>query len=211
MRVGLIGLGTGTLAAFGRPGDYFRFYEINPAVVKVASGPSAFFTYLRNSKANSDVILGDARLSLESEAASSNLQEFDVLVIDAFSGDSIPAHLLTREAFAIYLQHLRGPDSVIAVHISNLSLDLGPVVSALAHEFHLQAVRVHHPELRSFSAQTDWVLLSKTTTHLGVAPIVAVGNPLRYENKTPLWTDDYSDLLHIVRFTSRGSPVTPAH
>jgi hypothetical protein len=211
MRVGLIGLGTGTLAAFGRPGDYFRFYEINPAVVNVASGPSAFFTYLRNSKATSDVVLGDARLCLEREAASGNFQKFDVLVIDAFSGDAIPAHLLTKEAFVTYFQHLRTPDSVIALHISNLSLDLGPVVSALAHEFQLQGVRIHHPELRSFSAQTDWVLLSRASTRLKAPQVAAAGAPLVYDRSMPLWTDDYSDLLHIVRFTTRSAPVALAH
>jgi spermidine synthase len=205
MRVGVIGLGIGTLAAYGRPGDYFRFYEINPAVISLASGPSAFFTYMQSSQAKTDVVLGDARLCLEREAARGDFQKFDVLVIDAFSGDAIPTHLLTKEAFEVYLQHLRSPDSVIALHISNLSLDLAPVVSGLAHRFNLRSTRVHHPEARAFSAQTDWVLLSPNFTRLEDPLIAAVDAPLDYDDTMPLWTDDYSNLLRVVRFTSHAA------
>jgi hypothetical protein len=201
MRVGVIGLGIGTLSAYGRSGDYFRFYEINPAVVSLAYGPSAFFTYMQHSQASTDVVLGDARLCLEREAATGQFQKFDVLILDAFSGDAVPAHLLTKEAFAVYLQHLRSPDSVIAMHISNISLDLSPVVSGLAHEFNLQSIRIHHPEARAFSAQTDWVLLSRNSVRLQDPTITAVGAPLDYDNHTPLWTDDYSNLFRVVRFT----------
>jgi len=202
MRVGVIGLGIGTLSAYGRSGDYFRFYEINPAVVSLAYGPSAFFTYMSHSQASTDVVLGDARLCLEREAATGQFQKFDVLILDAFSGDAVPAHLLTKEAFAVYLQHLRSPDSVIAMHISNISLDLAPVVSGLAHEFNLQAVRIHHPEARAFSAQTDWVLLSRNSTRLQDPTITAAGVSLEYDDHTPLWTDDYSNLLRVVRLPS---------
>ena len=205
MRVGVIGLGIGTLSAYGRSGDYFRFYEINPAVISLAYGPSAFFTYMQNSQAKTDVVLGDARLCLEREAATGQFQKFDVLIVDAFSGDAVPAHLLTKEAFAVYLQHLRSPDSVIAMHISNISLDLAPVVSGLAHEFNLQDIRIHHPEARAFSAQTDWVLLSRNSTRLHDPVITAAGVSLDYDNHTPLWTDDYSNLFRVVRFSSRGT------
>jgi len=204
MRVGVIGLGIGTLSVFGRSGDYFRFYEINPAVISLAYGPSAFFTYMQNSQAKTDVVLGDARLCLEREAATGEFQKFDVLVIDAFSGDAIPTHLLTKEAFEVYLQHLRSPDSVIALHISNLSLNLAPVVSGLAHQFNLLSTRIHHPESRTFSGQTDWVLLSPNPTRLQDPLITTVGAPLDYDVHTPLWTDDYSNLLRVVRFTSRA-------
>ena len=205
MRVGVIGLGIGTLSAYGRSGDYFRFYEINPAVISLAYGPSAFFTYMQNSQAKTDVVLGDARLCLEREATTGEFQKFDVLVIDAFSGDAIPTHLLTKEAFEVYLQHLRSPDSVIALHISNLSLDLAAVVSGLAHQFNLWSTRIHHPESRAFSAQTDWVLLSPNPTRLQDPLITAVGAPLDYDNHMPVWTDDYSNLLRVVRFTSRAA------
>jgi hypothetical protein len=202
MRVGVIGLGVGILSAYGRSGDYFRFYEINPAVVSLASGPGAFFTYMRNSQASTDVVLGDARLCLEREAAAGQLQQFDVLVIDAFSGDAIPTHLLTKEAFTVYLQHLRSSDSVIALHISNISLNLAPVVSGLAHQFNLWGTRIHHPESPSFSAKTDWVLLSRNPSRLQDPLITAVGTPLDYDNHMPLWTDDYSNLFRVIRFTS---------
>ena len=202
MRVGVIGLGIGTLSAYGHSGDYFRFYEINPAVISLASGPSAFFTYMQSSQAKTDVVLGDARLCLEREAATGEFQKFDVLVIDAFSGDAIPTHLLTKEAFEVYLQHLRSPDSVIALHISNLSLDLAPVVSGLAHYFNLRSSRIHHPEARAFSAQTDWVLLSPSLTRLEDPAITAVDAPLDYDDHMPLWTDDYSNLFRVVRFPS---------
>lgn len=207
MRVGLVGLGIGTLAAYGQSGDYFRFYEINPAVVSLASGPGAFFTYIRNSPASSEVVLGDARLCLEREAAAGQGQNFDVLVIDAFSGDAIPTHLLTREAFAVYLRHLRSPESVIALHISNLSLDLAPVVAGLAHEFQLRGVRIHHPEAQSFSAQTDWVLLSRNPVRFEAPLIASAAAPLAYDGYMPLWTDDYSNLLRVVRFGSPGKPI----
>ena len=202
MRVGVIGLGIGTLSAYGAPGDYFRFYEINPAVISLAYGPSAFFTYMQHSKAKTDVVLGDARLRLEREAATGRYQNFDVLIVDAFSGDAIPTHLLTKEAFEVYLQHLRSPNSVIALHISNLSLDLAPVVSGLAHELGLYATRVHHPESPSFSAKTDWVLMSRSLTRLEDPTITAVGSPLNYDDHMPLWTDDYSNLLRVVRFNA---------
>ena len=125
-RVGAIGLGAGTLAAYGKTSDYFRFYEINPQVLDIANN---YFSYLRDSPARIDVVLGDARLSLENEAA----QNFDVLAVDAFSGDAIPVHLLTHEAFALYLRHLK-PEGILAVHTSNTYLNLSPVVQLLAQE-----------------------------------------------------------------------------
>ena len=121
LRVGLIGLGAGTLAAYGRNGDYYHFYDINPLVVWLAKMQ---FTFLKDCKARVEISLGDARLSLEREPP----QDFDVLAVDAFSGDSIPVHLLTREAFALYFYHLK-PDGVLAVHVSNKHLDLKPVVA----------------------------------------------------------------------------------
>ena len=123
-RVGVIGLGAATLASYGRPGDYYRFYEINPLVIEVARKQ---FTYLSDCPAKVDVVLGDARLSLDREPS----QQFDVLAVDAFSSDSIPVHLLTLEAFRLYFRHLR-PDGVLAVHVSNTHLKLEPVVGRLA-------------------------------------------------------------------------------
>ena len=121
IRVGVIGLGTGTLASYGRLGDYYRFYEINPLVLGLARSE---FTFLNECKAKVEVAMGDARLSLEKEPD----EHFDVLAVDAFSSDSIPVHLLTREAMAVYFRHLN-PDGILAVHISNRYLDLQPVLA----------------------------------------------------------------------------------
>ena len=120
----MIGLGTGTLAAYGRLGDYYRYYEINPLVVRVARSE---FTFLADCHGKLDIAMGDARLSLEREQP----ENFDVLAVDAFSGDAIPVHLLTSEAMDLYFRHLR-PDGILAVHISNRYLDLVPVLAGEA-------------------------------------------------------------------------------
>src|SRR5262249_28050591 len=124
IRVGVIGLGTGTVAAYGRLGDYYRYYEINPLVLNLAR--TQFF-FLPDCKAKLDVAMGDARLSLERELAQGSPENFDVLAVDAFSSDSIPVHLLTREAMLLYFRHLRD-DGILAVHISNRYLNLQPVL-----------------------------------------------------------------------------------
>src|SRR5205807_5602010 len=142
LRVGVVGLGAGTLAAYGRTGDVFRFYDINSDVVELARSE---FTFLKDSRAKVEVALGDARLSLEREPA----QNFDVLALDAFSSDAIPVHLLTVEAFKTYLRHLK-PDGVLAVHISNRYLDLVPVVQQAARHLSLEVRSEEHTsELQS--------------------------------------------------------------
>ncbi len=103
LRVGVIGMGAGTLATYGQRGDYYRFYEIDPSVVYLSAGPSPYFYFVHDSRAKIDAALGDARLSLEKEARDKDFQHFDVLVVDAFSSDSIPVHLLTDEALEVYL------------------------------------------------------------------------------------------------------------
>src|SRR5262249_55405144 len=127
VRVGCVGLGVGTLAAYARPGDAFVFYEINPEVIALSQGEHPTFTYLRAPPAETTIVQGDARLSLEREPP----RQFDVLVVDAFSSDAIPVHLLTREALTVYLRHLRAPDGVVALHVSNRYLDLKPVSQGL--------------------------------------------------------------------------------
>src|SRR5712671_212232 len=159
IRMGAIGLGIGTVAAFGQPGDYIRFYEINPAVTKIATQPNGFFTYLRDTPAKVDIIPGDARLSMEREVANGDLQKFDVLIVDAFAGDAIPVHLLTREAIEIYLREL-SPNGVLAIHISNRYLDLRPVVHELAERFKLHSGWMHAQDA-PLSQQSDWVLLAR--------------------------------------------------
>lgn len=195
--VGIVGLGTGTMAAYGRKGDRFRFYEINPEVERVARER---FTYLRQCPAQVEVILGDARLSMEREAP----QRFDLLVLDAFSSDSIPVHLLTREAFEIYLRHLK-PDGVIAVHISNHYLNLAPVADNLATHFQLKHVSVStgdpfdDDESEWWLYSSTWVLLTKNEAFLQLPAIRDVRTePKKPSVKVPLWTDDYASLFPIL-------------
>jgi hypothetical protein len=191
-RVGVIGLGAGTLAAYAKPGDSFRFYEINPQVIEVASG---WFTFLKQSPAKSEVILGDARLSLESEPS----QQFDVLAVDAFSGDAIPVHLLTREAFAVYFRQLK-PDGILAVHTSNTYLNLAPVVKLLAEDAHYTTRFIASQEdpLMMISS-ADWVLVTRNQRFLSVPETSVGGENIVVPPGLRLWTDDYNNLFEILR------------
>jgi hypothetical protein len=199
MRIGLVGMGTGTLAAIGQPGDVYRFYEINPDVYQWSQGPQPHFTFLKDSSAKVEVVLGDARGSLQREAQQNHLQKFDVLVLDAFSSDAIPMHLLTRQAFQIFVQHLRGPESAIAIHISNRTLDLAPVVAGLAQEFGMHAVLNLSLPSKSYLWQSEWVLLSRNEATLNLHELKP-GNLSFATKKEPiLWTDDYSNLFHVIR------------
>jgi hypothetical protein len=199
-RTGVIGLGTGSMAAYGRAGDYYRFYEINAAEIPWSvAGGHVYFTYIRDSAAKVEVLLGDGRLSMETEAARGEFQHFDVLVLDAFSGDAIPTHLLTREAFEIYLQHLNGPRSVIAVHITNKVLNLAPVLGGLARSLGLHGIHIYRPWRPEASASSDWVLLSRDPTVFSIPEIAQAFAPLSEDDSLPLWTDDYSNLLRVVR------------
>jgi len=191
-RVGLIGLGAGTLAAYGRPGDRYRFYEINPLCVEIARKE---FTYLRDSQAEVDMGLGDARLSLEREPP----QEFDVLVVDAFSSDSIPVHLLTAEALALYLRHLKR-DGVLAFHITNIFLDLGPVIARVAQHFGKEAYVVHSDgdDDRGTDGAT-WVLITTDETRLAVEKLGQSLQKIQARERVNLWTDDYSSILSVLK------------
>jgi hypothetical protein len=200
MRVGLVGMGVGTLAALAQSGDVFRFYEINPDVYKLSTGLQPSFTYLRDSPGRIEVVLGDARLTLEREADSGSFQKFDVLVLDAFSSDAIPMHLLTREAFRVYARHLRGPASVIAVHISNQTLDLRPVLAGIARDFGFSALRVEPLLPTGPFSQSDWILLSHDPAALSGAEIGKHSEPFPADTRPVSWTDDYCDLLSVMRW-----------
>jgi SAM-dependent methyltransferase len=190
-RVGVIGLGVGTLACYGQPGDYYRFYEINPLVIDVARRE---FTYLRDSPAQVDVVLGDARLSLEREPS----QNFDVLAVDAFSSDSIPVHLLTREAFQLYFHHLK-PQGVLAVHISNTHLDLAPVVQSEAAALHKEALLFDTEDDEQEVYGATWVLLAGQKEVMQKPAFRDAGTPLKPRPSLRLWTDDYSNLFQILK------------
>jgi len=199
LRVGVIGLGVGTMSAWGRPGDYFRFYEINPAIISLATDPKGFFTYLHDSRARLDIIPGDARLSMEREVRTGQAQDFDILVVDAFSGDTIPVHLLTREAMQIYLRELK-PGGVIAVHISNGYIDLVPVLAQLGRYFKLRSGQVlDDPPDNSPYLGSAWVLLARNDRVLGEPEIVSRLEPLGSPRKVRIWTDDYSNLVQLLK------------
>jgi len=190
--VGIIGLGAGIIAAYGRTGDVYRFYEINPLVVKIARTD---FTYLRDSRADVEVILGDARLSLEREAA----QDYDIFIVDAFSGDAIPIHLLTREALQLYLSHLK-KDGILALHISNLYIDLKPVIQRLAEKAGLEAIAVNTAGNSETGANdSEWVLLSATGETLEKPPLRSAGKAMPRTPDVRMWTDDYSSLFRLLK------------
>ncbi|HWZ87800.1 MAG TPA: fused MFS/spermidine synthase, partial [Polyangiaceae bacterium] len=189
LRVGVVGLGVGTVAAYVGAGQSIRFYEINDQVEALAE---KYFSFLRDSPGQTKIVLGDARLSLEREPN----QNFHVFVLDAFSGDAVPAHLLTKEAFAIFVRHLR-PDGVIAVNITNRHLDLAPVVAAAAQEYHLQTVRIFsEPDAKELAYRADWLLLTKNAAF--VAAVKPAPNPEARSSAALLWTDHYSNLFQIL-------------
>ena len=200
IRVGAIGLGIGTIAAYARPGDVYRFYEINPEVIDLAQGKKGYFTYLQDSPARIEVVPGDARLSLEAEAARGDLQKFDVLFADAFSGDSIPVHLLTKEAMGLYLSHLRGPDSVIVINVTNRAIDISPVVAGLAQKYGLKATLIDSPNRGGIFLRSDFVLLTRGKS-LDIPEIQKVGYQIRLDRQVPerrIWTDDYSNVARLL-------------
>jgi spermidine synthase len=194
VHIGVIGLGIGVVATYGNVGDRFRFYEINPDVVYAAK---EYFSFLGDSKAQIDIILGDARLSLEREKD----QNFDVLMIDAFSSDSIPVHLLTKQAMSVYLRHLSS-SGLLVFHISNRHLDLRPVVNELAkhHNLHSRTIRTNANPSELVADSTYMVLASNS---LFFENDMFSDIPLKDSVPIPkgdLWTDDYSNVFALLRW-----------
>jgi SAM-dependent methyltransferase len=190
-RVAVIGLGTGTMAAHGRKGDVFRFYELNPEVIRIARSQ---FSYLDESPARIETVLGDARLSMEREPP----QGYDLIVIDAFSSDAIPVHLITREAMAVYLKHLK-PDGVIAFHVTNRFLRLSPVVNMIAEEYRLAASLIVDEAADSELAKTDWVLVTRNPKFLAHADVVEATTAIETIPNLAIWTDSHNNLFRILK------------
>ena len=191
-RVGLIGLGAGTLASYGRSGDVYRIYEINPQVFELADSE---FTFLRDSPARIERVLGDARLALEREPP----QGFDLLAVDAFSGDAVPVHLLTAEAMDVYLRHMK-PDGIVAFHVTNRFLGLAPVVARIAQVKGLHAVLVSDDaEASKWLNPTDWVLVARDPAVLAREPLRAVASPIATPEDARPWTDDFNNLLGVLK------------
>ncbi|MBL8941339.1 MAG: ferrichrome ABC transporter permease [Archangium sp.] len=196
LNVGVIGLGIGTLAAYSRASDDFRFYELSPDVARLAQDP-AYFSYLSRAHGRVSVVLGDGRVSLERGAG-----QLDVLAMDAFGSDSVPVHLLTREAFAVYARQLRGPESVIAVNVLNRTLDLAPLVFRMADELGFEAVHVvARPatgDADPLELPSDWVLLSRDRVQLDRLSAMTTVVPRPPELPQP-WTDDFSNLAALLK------------
>ncbi len=194
MRVGIVGLGAGTMAAYGRPGDVYRFYEINPQVIELAHTE---FSYLKDSDAKIELVLGDGRLALEAEPS----QRFDLLAADAFSSDSVPMHLITREALELYLRHVR-PGGVVVFNVTNRYLDLAPVVKRLADSLGLHARLVSHsPDDVEYSLYTvtDYVLVTADPKLYDRPELAGLAAPIEVPAKVSVWTDDFNNLLQALR------------
>ncbi len=191
-RIGMIGLGAGTVAAYCREGDICRIYEINAEVERLAR---KHFTYLADSKARPEVIIGDARLSLEREASN----QFNVLAVDAFSGDSIPMHLITQEAVRSFMGQV-ARNGILAYHVSNRFLDLPPVLAEIAEREKLMGVVVEDPAQKdnTLHSSSTWVLLARNSEAL--KGIGDAGIPLERKAGAPLWTDDFNNLLSVVKW-----------
>ena len=197
-RVGVIGLGAGALAVYARKGDVFRFYELDPQVAAVATTE---FSFLRDAPAQMDIVLGDGRLSLEREPP----QNYDVLAIDAFSGDSIPMHLITREAMALYVKHLK-PNGVIVFQATNRFVDIAPVVERLAAELGLTAVLVSDQPDSSYenkheywNSSTDQIIVTRDKALLDAEPVKSGAQPLAVRPDFRVWTDDFYNLLQVLK------------
>jgi len=191
LRVGVIGLGAGTLAVYGAKGDVYRFYDINPDVITIAKRD---FTYLGDSDATIETALGDARLNLEREPP----QRFDVLVIDAFSSDAIPVHLITSEAVAVYKRHL-APGGVIAFHVTNRFLNLIPVVEALATANGLDVTHIADDGAGALASRSDWLLLTENNELLEMPEINDFATDIEPRRDWRLWTDDFNNIVQVLK------------
>ncbi|WP_158748740.1 spermidine synthase [Acidobacterium sp. S8] len=191
--VGIVGLGAGALASYGQPGDTFRFYEIDPLVERIAR---SLFTYLRETPAQTSVVLGDARFSISREQG----PPFDVLIVDAFSGDAVPIHLLTQQALQLYRRHLT-PDGIIAFHASSQYLNLEPVIAREAQQAGMRAIIVHSKaDLYHGIFIADWILLTNNQRFLTQPKVTQASQPLLPRPGIDLWTDDYSSVLPILKW-----------
>jgi len=191
-KVAVLGLGAGSMAAFGRPEDEFFFYEINPAVPRIAS---KYFSYLSDCKARVRVVMGDGRLSLEREEA----HGFDVLMMDAFSSDSIPVHLVTREALQLYFRHLK-PEGILVVHISNKYLDLEPVLARLSGSLGKASLVIETEDDDSGACYgTTYVLLANSPRVFDSTALRKAGHEAEIREGVGLWTDDYSNLYRLLK------------
>jgi SAM-dependent methyltransferase len=188
-----VGLGAGTIAAYGQAGDTFRFFEINHQVIEIAQ---SLFFYTRETAARVEIVEGDARLSLDRDTT----PPFDVLALDAFSGDAIPVHLLTREAVELYVRHLK-PDGVLAFHVSNNYLDLAPIVQQLAQEIGWPAVQVaNRADRDELILPADWVLVTKNSSIFENPAVRVHTQAIVPRVRLRPWTDSFNNLLQVLKW-----------
>lgn len=196
LNAGFIGLGAGALAAYGKKGDSYHFYEINPDVEKMAK---QYFTFVEQSAAEVEITLGDGRVSLARQLINGGSKQFDVLVVDAFSGSSIPIHLLTLEAFHLYNKHL-ADHGALAIHISNTHLGLAPLIRGFAAEIDKQAIYFRYTDTKTEHFDAEWIILTNNKQFLNNPMVKLSASPWpENSDKTLLWTDDYSHLLSVLR------------
>lgn len=194
--VGVVGMGVATIAALCQRGDRIRFYDINSSVAEYAL---KYFSFLEDTQAEWHLVMGDARIAMEQEILAGNIQDFDVLAVDAFSGDAIPVHLLVIESFKIYWQHLK-PDGILAIHISNRYLDLYPVVKKAAQYLNKELIVIRNADQPEMSTRkATWVLMTDNQEFLGQEDVILHTVADMTERDVDLWTDDYSNLLSVLR------------
>ena len=197
LKVGAIGLGIGTIATYGQNNDIFRFYEINSDVDWIARD---YFTYLKNSKANIDVIIGDARQTMKRELETTGSQNYDIILVDAFNGDAIPTHLLTQEASDLYWEHLN-EDGILAFHITNKQFDLSDVVRQLAIYTNKEAISIiDDGKCDDYSVKNFWILITSNQTFINDIQVQKAQNDWEFEPKPIIWTDDFNNLFEIVKW-----------
>ncbi len=198
-QIAFVGLGAGSMACYVSSSQHLTYYEIDPAVEQIASDPS-YFTFMRDCAPQARIVLGDARLSLRAAPD----QRYRMIVVDAFSGDSIPVHLLTRQALQLYLAKL-APRGILVFHISNIHLDLQPVLAALAADAGLSGLveddtAVSEVEIANGKFPSTWVVIARHPSDLGKLPSDARWKPLLAKPGSKVWTDDYSSVISIVKW-----------
>jgi hypothetical protein len=213
LEIGVVGLGVGTIAAYGREGDHLRYFEIDPAVIRLTRD-AGYFTFLARSKAKVDIIQGDGRISIARERAA-GAPLFDYLIVDAYSSDAVPVHLLTREAIALYLDSIE-PDGLLAIHTSSRYFDLTPTLSRLVHEAGAYDVQVANTQApKHLTTASSWVFIAKSEDRVRAVARAAAKRarvravqmpmpPVRWPTpemiaSAPLWTDDYSNLFRVLK------------
>ena len=199
VNIGVLGMGAGTLSAYARPGDHLRFYEIDPIVIAASSGSDPYFTFVRDCRGDVTIAPGDARLVLERELKTEGSRKFDLLVLDAFSGDAIPVHLLTEEAFRVYRDHLKSDASILAVHITNAHLELEPVIAASARRLGFEGVRIDYEGDKAHLPEpSTWILLSREKGVFERGQFKAAA-PRPLGRQEVLFTDQFSNLLRVLK------------